>query len=110
MKSYVFACVLISYSEFKMGSQVDDQQVSCLWQGSYLLSVSLSGYINYLDVNNPDKPLRILKVHNTIITLPVSLSPQLIHYTVLAIQIPWCTAHQPKRQELLYCSIHKYLG
>lgn len=45
-----------------MGSQVEDQQVGCIWQDSYLLSVSLSGYINYLDVNNPSKPLRVLKV------------------------------------------------
>jgi WD40 repeat protein len=37
-------------------------QVSCLWQGQYLLSVSLSGFINYLDVNNPNKHIRILKV------------------------------------------------
>ena len=50
------------YREFKMGSQVEDQQVSCLWQGSHLLSVSLSGFINYLDVNNPDKPLRVIRV------------------------------------------------
>lgn len=47
-----------------MGDTVDDQQVSCLWQGEYLLSVSLSGHINYLDRNNPDRPLRILKGHN----------------------------------------------
>lgn len=52
------------HSEFKMGDQVDDQQVSCLWQGEYLLSVSLSGHINYLDRNNPDRPLRVLKGHN----------------------------------------------
>ena len=44
-----------------MGSQVEDQQVSCLWQGEHLLSVSLSGFINYLDVNNPSQPLRVLK-------------------------------------------------
>ena len=48
--------------EFCMGSTVDDQQVGCLWQGSYLLSVSLSGFINYLDVNDPKKPLRVVKV------------------------------------------------
>lgn len=53
---------LFYHREFKMGGEIQDQQVSCLWQGSYLLSVSLSGYINYLDVNNPDKPLRIIKV------------------------------------------------
>ena len=48
--------------EFKMGSDVLDQQVGCLWQDSYLLSVSLSGYINYLDVNNPSKPCRVVSV------------------------------------------------
>lgn len=44
-------------------------KVSCLWQGQYLLSVSLSGFINYLDVNNPTKPLRIVKGHNKPITV-----------------------------------------
>ena len=48
-----------------MGNQVEDQQVSCLWQGSYLLSVSLSGYINYLDVNDPSKPLRVIRVSHS---------------------------------------------
>jgi len=56
-------------SEFPMGTQVDDQQVSCLWQGPHLISVSLSGFINYLDVNNPAKPLRIVKGHNKPITV-----------------------------------------
>ncbi|XP_077294652.1 actin-interacting protein 1 flr [Arctopsyche grandis] len=55
-------------SEFAMGTTVDDQQVSCLWQGPHLLTVSLSGFINYLDVNNPSKPHRILKGHNKPIT------------------------------------------
>ncbi|XP_033756075.1 actin-interacting protein 1-like [Pecten maximus] len=58
------ACV----STFKMGSQTNDMQVGCLWQDEYLLSVSLSGYINYLDVNNPDKPLRVLKGTNKTVT------------------------------------------
>ncbi|CAG7726267.1 unnamed protein product [Allacma fusca] len=56
-------------SEFPMGSQVDDQQVSCIWQGPHLLTVSLSGFISYLDVNNPTKPLRIVKGHNKPITV-----------------------------------------
>ena len=55
-------------TEFPMGSDLLDQQVSCLWQGKHLLSVSLSGFINYLDVNNPSKPLRIVKGHNKPIT------------------------------------------
>jgi len=61
-------------SEFVMGSQVEDQQVSCLWQGQYLLTVSLSGFINYLDVNNPNKHIQIIKGHNKPITV-LSLSP-----------------------------------
>lgn len=51
-----------------MGSDVLDQQISCLWQNNYLLSVSLSGFINYLDVNNPSTPLRVVKGHNRTIT------------------------------------------
>ncbi|KAI4472462.1 hypothetical protein M0802_016799 [Mischocyttarus mexicanus] len=61
-------------SEFNMGTTVDDQQVSCLWQGDHLLTVSLSGFINYLDVNNPSKPIRIIKGHNKPITV-LTLSP-----------------------------------
>ncbi|XP_044758553.1 actin-interacting protein 1 isoform X2 [Coccinella septempunctata] len=56
-------------SEFVMGATVDDQQVSCLWQGEYLLSVSLSGFISYLDINNPLKPIRVIKGHNKPITV-----------------------------------------
>ncbi|XP_058286077.1 WD repeat-containing protein 1 isoform X4 [Hylobates moloch] len=51
-------------STFPMGSTVLDQQLGCLWQKDHLLSVSLSGYINYLDKNNPSKPLRIIKGHS----------------------------------------------
>lgn len=43
-------------------------QVSCLWQGEHLLTVGLSGFISYLDKNNPSKPLRVLKGHNKPIT------------------------------------------
>uniref|UniRef100_A0A2K6GHK4 WD repeat domain 1 n=1 Tax=Propithecus coquereli TaxID=379532 RepID=A0A2K6GHK4_PROCO len=51
-------------STFPMGSTVLDQQLGCLWQKDHLLSVSLSGYINYLDKNNPSKPLRVIKGHS----------------------------------------------
>ncbi|XP_003744021.1 actin-interacting protein 1 [Galendromus occidentalis] len=55
-------------STFVMGTDVLDQQVSCLWQGEHLLTVGLSGFISYLDKNNPSKPLRVLKGHNKPIT------------------------------------------
>lgn len=45
-----------------MGTDVTDQQLGCLWQKDHLLSISLSGYINYLDKNNPDRPIRTIKV------------------------------------------------
>uniref|UniRef100_A0A9J7YZ34 WD repeat domain 1 n=1 Tax=Cyprinus carpio carpio TaxID=630221 RepID=A0A9J7YZ34_CYPCA len=48
---------------FNLGSDVLDQQLGCLWQKNHLLSVSLSGYINYLDRSNPDRPLRTIKGH-----------------------------------------------
>ncbi|KAM8757267.1 WD repeat-containing protein 1 [Acanthopagrus schlegelii] len=49
---------------FKMGTDVADQQLGCLWQKDHLLSISLSGYINYLDKNNPDRPIRTIKGHS----------------------------------------------
>ncbi len=39
-----------------------------LCPGTYTLSVSLNGQINYLDVNNPNKPLRVLYGHQKFIT------------------------------------------
>lgn len=68
-------------SEFNMGATVDDQQVSCLWQGNHLLSVSLSGFINYLDVDNPAKPIRIIKGHNKPITVLTLSSDRSTIYT-----------------------------
>ncbi|XP_029446779.1 WD repeat-containing protein 1 [Rhinatrema bivittatum] len=49
---------------FTFGTEVMDQQLGCLWQKDWLLSLSLSGYINYLDKNNPSRPLRIIKGHS----------------------------------------------
>ena len=49
-------------SEFQMGNDVEDQQVTCLWQGQHMITVSLAGHITYLDPANPSKPKRIVKV------------------------------------------------
>lgn len=56
-------------SEFQMGNDVEDQQVSCLWQGQHMITVSLAGHITYLDPANPSKPKRIVKGHNKPITV-----------------------------------------
>jgi len=53
---------LIFFREFKLGTAVEDMQVGCLWQGNNILTVSLSGYINYLDRTSPAAPKRIVKV------------------------------------------------
>jgi len=53
---------------FTFANSVEHQQLGCLWQGNYLLSVNLAGHINYLDPNNPAKPLRVLKGHNKFVT------------------------------------------
>lgn len=59
---------------FTMGSAVEDQQVGCLWSGQHLVSVSLSGFLNYLDPANPEKPKLIVKGHNKPITA-MDISP-----------------------------------
>jgi WD40 repeat protein len=41
----------------------EDQQLGCLWQGSEIISISLSGAINYWDLNQ-EKPVRVLYGHN----------------------------------------------
>lgn len=55
-------------TEFVMGKEVNDMQVGCLWQDKWLLTVSLSGFINYLDPNDPSRPYRIIKGHQKPIT------------------------------------------
>uniref|UniRef100_A0A8C4WWK8 Uncharacterized protein n=1 Tax=Eptatretus burgeri TaxID=7764 RepID=A0A8C4WWK8_EPTBU len=49
---------------FTMGQDLLDHQMGCLWQGQDLITVSLSGYINFLDQNNPSKPRLIVKGHS----------------------------------------------
>lgn len=49
-------------AEFPMGTELEDQQMSCIWTGNFLVSVSLSGFINYLDPANPSKPKKVIKV------------------------------------------------
>ncbi|XP_020619123.1 WD repeat-containing protein 1-B-like isoform X1 [Orbicella faveolata] len=51
-------------TEFTFGNELEHQQLGCLWQGEYLLTIALSGNVNYLDANNPSSPIRIIKGHN----------------------------------------------
>jgi len=49
---------------FEMGSAVEDMQVGCAWINDTLVSVSLSGHINFLDLENPKQPKKVIKGHN----------------------------------------------
>lgn len=53
---------------FTFGADTDDQQVGALCQGKWMLSVSLSGQINYLDASAPSKPVRVLYGHQKFVT------------------------------------------
>jgi len=52
---------------FTFGNAVEDFQVGCAWLGDYLLTISLSGAINYLDPENPGKPKRIVHGHQGLV-------------------------------------------
>jgi len=63
---------------FKMGDQIEDQQLGCLWSGKHLVSVSLSGNINYLDPDSPAKPSKVIRGHNKPITKMTSRGDTLV--------------------------------
>ncbi|OQS01263.1 hypothetical protein ACHHYP_01480 [Achlya hypogyna] len=48
---------------FTFGSTIQDMQQAVVWHGDYMLSLSLSGDLNYLNPATPDKPTRILNGH-----------------------------------------------
>jgi WD40 repeat protein len=53
---------------FTFEDVLENQQLGALWQGDTLISIALSGDVYYLDVNSPNKPLRVLRGHNKFIT------------------------------------------
>lgn len=56
-----------------MGNAVEDQQLSIVWTNNALISVSLSGFINYLD-RKSESIERVISGHNKPITA-LALSP-----------------------------------
>eukprot|EP00462_Mataza_sp_D1_P001563 CAMPEP_0175095638 /NCGR_PEP_ID=MMETSP0086_2-20121207/4274_1 /TAXON_ID=136419 /ORGANISM="Unknown Unknown, Strain D1" /LENGTH=594 /DNA_ID=CAMNT_0016368923 /DNA_START=84 /DNA_END=1868 /DNA_ORIENTATION=- len=48
---------------FTVGTDVEDQQMACLWHKDWILSVSLSGAINFFDPANPGAPSKVLHGH-----------------------------------------------
>jgi WD40 repeat protein len=59
--------VVVSYS-FADKPTFENQQVGTLWSGTYLVTASLNGDINYIDPRTPPKPTRIIKGHQRGIT------------------------------------------
>ena len=59
--------VLSSHSFTSSDNPIDDQQVGSLWVGNHLLSLSLSGDINYLDPRSSN-PSRTIRSHSKGIT------------------------------------------
>jgi WD repeat-containing protein 1 (actin-interacting protein 1) len=53
---------------FTADPQLGDMQVSVLWMQNYILSVSLNGNINVLDLDNPSKPKKVIYAHQVAIT------------------------------------------
>jgi len=53
---------------FSFGDALENQMLGCLWQGTNMLAVALSGDIYYLDPSSTDKPARVVKGHNKFIT------------------------------------------
>lgn len=53
---------------FSPDPQLGDMQVSVLWTPSHLLSVSLSGSVNYLSPETPSEPIRVVQAHQGSIT------------------------------------------
>ncbi|KAI8056852.1 WD40-repeat-containing domain protein [Syncephalis plumigaleata] len=59
---------VVNTFQFAQQSNAGHQQVGNIWQGDYLVSLSLSGELNCLDPRVPEKPARIIGGHQSAIT------------------------------------------
>eukprot|EP00056_Hartaetosiga_gracilis_P021022 m.22401 g.22401 ORF g.22401 m.22401 type:complete len:597 (-) comp8836_c0_seq1:2086-3876(-) len=69
------------FTTFKFEDSVDNHQLGCLWQGETLISVSLNGNINYLNLASPDAPSRVVIGHSKAITAVASTVDSGVAYT-----------------------------
>lgn len=54
---------------YTIGTTIEDQQLGCLWVGEDLITISLNGFLNFLDLENPGAPpKKIIRGHNKLIT------------------------------------------
>ncbi|KAJ3110660.1 hypothetical protein HK100_002959 [Physocladia obscura] len=59
---------------------VENQQVGCLWQGEYIISLSLNGDINYFEKSSTT-PVRVVKGHQKAITALTTVPSTKTFYT-----------------------------
>ncbi|KAJ0410156.1 hypothetical protein ATCC90586_008434 [Pythium insidiosum] len=59
---------------FSSSPQIKDMQVAVVWKNEHLVSLSLSGDLNYLDLENPSKPKKIVQAHQ-VSTLALATEP-----------------------------------
>jgi WD40 repeat protein len=64
----VAAQKVVSTYSFADKPTFDNQQVGTLWSGSFLVTASLSGDLNYIDPREPNRPKRVIKGHQRGIT------------------------------------------
>lgn len=65
---------VITTFTFSNNPQVKDMQVAVVWKGEHLISLSLSGDINYLDISNSSTPKRVVQGHQ-VSTLAIATEP-----------------------------------
>ncbi|ORY37693.1 WD40 repeat-like protein [Rhizoclosmatium globosum] len=65
---------------FVVGSDVESQQVGCLWQGDFIISLSLNGDINYFQKGTA-APVKIVKGHQKAITALATVPSANTFYT-----------------------------
>lgn len=79
--------------ELQIGTTIDDQQLSCLWQGNNIFGVSLCGDIKIFDREDLSKPPRVLTGHKKNITA-VAVGQNATIYTASfdAVMVGWNSA------------------
>lgn len=60
-----FSLRIIKNRTFEFPDIIENQQIGNLWQGDHIISLSLSGDINYLSLNS-SSPVKVIKVNNII--------------------------------------------
>jgi WD40 repeat protein len=59
---------------FVIGKDINDQQVGAVWTNEFMITVSLSGAINYLDIDNPTTLKRVVHGHQSTVS-SIALNP-----------------------------------